>query len=96
MTFLNICFSIFSQKTGFAILYKLYPIETFCMKCQIQVFEKKKENLINLSAEVAWRVVKVEENTFTFTTLWVDSEDEKLMIFFLILPEKKALTFHAN
>ena len=34
--------------------------------------------------------------TFTFTTLWTNLADDKLMIFFLIFPRKLVLTFHAN
>ena len=36
-----IIFSYFSQKTGIDILYKLSPLETICMKCQILFSGKK-------------------------------------------------------
>ena len=47
-----VCFSDFSQKTGFAISCKLSPVETICMKCQILFPGKKKirKNIINLSS----------------------------------------------
>ena len=53
-------FSFVSQKTGFDISCKLSPMETICIKCQIQFFGKNKKNIINLlSAECDHRVVKV-------------------------------------
>ena len=35
-------------------------------------------------------------SALTFTTLWVDSADDKLMAFILNFPGKQDLTFHAN
>ena len=32
----------------------------------------------------------------TFITVWTNSADGKLMIFFLFFPRKQALTFHAD
>ena len=53
-------FSYFSQKTEFDISCKLSSSETICMKCQILFCEKIKKNVISLSsAELVWRVVKV-------------------------------------
>ena len=34
--------------------------------------------------------------TLTFTTLWANSADDRLMIFFLIFTKKQDLAFHAN
>ena len=53
-------FFYFSQKSGVDILYKLPPLDTNCMKCQILFSGKKLENIINLSsAGLAQRVAKV-------------------------------------
>ena len=55
-------FSYFSQKTGFDISCKLSLIETICMKYQILFYGENKKNIINLSsAELAQRVIKVNE-----------------------------------
>ena len=37
-------FSYFSQETGIDISYKLSPLETVCMKCQIPFFGINKKN----------------------------------------------------
>ena len=53
-------FFLFSQKIGFDILCKLSP-ETICIKCQSQISEKYKKNMISLSsAEVVQREVTVK------------------------------------
>ena len=38
----------------------------------------------------------VLNGTLTFTTLWTNSADDKVMIFFFFLRRKQDLTFHAN
>ena len=49
------------MKTGFDILYKLSPLETICLKCQILFTRENKKSITNLSsAESAWRVVKAD------------------------------------
>ena len=52
-------FSDFSQKKCFDISFKLSPLETICMECQILFSGKNKKNINLLSAELALRVVKV-------------------------------------
>ena len=37
-----------------------------------------------------------DRGSFNLTTLWANSSNNKWMIFFLIFPQKKALTFYAN
>ena len=51
---LGIYFSYFAQKTGFDISYKLSPLETVCIKCQILFSgkNKKKKNFKMLLAEI--------------------------------------------
>ena len=34
--------------------------------------------------------------SLTFTTLWANSAEDKLMIFYIIFPRKQVLTIHAN
>ena len=43
-------FSYFPLKTGFDIAYKLSPMETICMKCQILCPGKNKKNISNMSS----------------------------------------------
>ena len=61
---------IFPRKrewTEIDISYKLSPMETICMKCQILFSGNNKKNIINLpSAEFAQRVVKVKYLDFIF------------------------------
>ena len=58
-------------KIGFDISYKLSPVETICMKCQILFSGKIRKNIFNLlSAELAKRVVKVlDGKSFRCSTL---------------------------
>ena len=47
-------FFLFFPEKGFDILYKLTPLETICMKCQILFSGKNKKNITNsLSTESA-------------------------------------------
>ena len=49
-------FLFFFSKQGFDISYKLNPLDTIYMKCQILFPEKNMKNIINLSsAEYAQR-----------------------------------------
>ena len=45
-----------------------------------------------------WKLLPFEVYLFsiTFTTLWANSADDKLVIFFLIFPRKQAFACHAN
>ena len=59
---IKVFFFLFFQKTGFDSSFKLSPLETIWMKCQILFSGKKKENIINLSsAELAKRELKVKK-----------------------------------
>ena len=50
-------------------------------------------HFISSGAEESFRI---NTQVLTFTTLWSESADNKLLIFFLIFPQKQDLTFHAN
>ena len=43
-------FFLFSQKTGFDISCKLFPLVTICMNCQILFCGNNKKNIVNLSS----------------------------------------------
>ena len=67
-------FSYFSQKTGFNISCKMSPLETICMKCNILFPGKIKKNIGNVSsAELNWRVVKVNSLVMVFCYLFWDA-----------------------
>ena len=55
------------------------------MKTAAQKRKEKKER--EKQKKLVWSLV------LTFTTLWVNSKDDKLIIFFLIFPRKQDLTF---
>ena len=57
-------------------------------------FEKKK--IMCFRCDLHLLPVQTKKMSFTFTTLWPNSADKKLVIFFLFFPEKQDLTFHAN
>ena len=48
------------------------------------------------SSETFAQHVKHEDIGLTFTTLWANSADDKLMIFLFFFAKKYALKFHAN
>ena len=58
------------------------------MKCRILFSVKYKKKIF-------YKVFCLYINipVLTFTTLWVDSVDDKLMIFFLFFPENRILHF---
>ena len=55
-----------SHNTGFDISYKLSPMETIYMKCQIQFSGENKKTSLSF-AELAKRVVTVNGNTDKWT-----------------------------
>ena len=63
---IEILFLIFSQKTGFDNLCKLSPLETICMKCLNLFSGKNKKNINLLSVELAQKMLKVKETSYTW------------------------------
>ena len=56
-------FILFSQKTGFDISCKLFPMETICMKCQILIAWKSKKNHQFVKWE--WLCIYIEKKKLT-------------------------------
>ena len=61
------------------------PLETICMKCHL-FSGKNKKKYLRVCVVIRSNTVSVP-STLTFTTLWANFADEKLMTFFLFFSE---------
>ena len=81
-----IFFSYFPRKTGFDISFKLSPLGTICMRCQILSSGKNKKNITNLSSvELSQRMVMVKYifskiTRLMFQQFWSINECNKVNI----------------